>query len=220
MNIWLQFCALRSQHLHETLGHCSRTARSTTRTSNLVRTDNGSHNLYCHFFITFHSGLSTKNFLTSVLTHEPFLHVILPKCHILYVNSCKELETRYILHYYYGRGIAQAVSRRLPTAAARFRALVWSSGICGGQNGTGEGFLRVLQFPLPILIPPTASHPSSIVRVWYNIPVSDRRTKWTSLTSPQETKLTTSFLLHYTSVIPIKLNVNSRLRKGWKIEIT
>jgi hypothetical protein len=32
-------------------------------------------------------------------------------------------------------------SRWLPTAAARVRARVWSSGICGGQNGAGAGFL-------------------------------------------------------------------------------
>jgi hypothetical protein len=53
-----------------------------------------------------------------------------------------------------GRAIAQAVSRWLPTAAARVRARVWSSGICGGQSGAGGGFLRVLRFPLPIFIPP------------------------------------------------------------------
>jgi hypothetical protein len=59
-----------------------------------------------------------------------------------------------------GRAIAQAVSRWLPTAAARVRALVWSSGICGGQNGAGAGFLRVLRFPLPIFIPPILhNHP-------------------------------------------------------------
>jgi hypothetical protein len=45
------------------------------------------------------------------------------------------------------RAIAQAVSRRLPTAAARVRARVWSGGICGGQSGVGVGFLRVLRFP-------------------------------------------------------------------------
>jgi hypothetical protein len=56
----------------------------------------------------------------------------------------------------YGRAIAQAVSRWLPTAAARVRSQVRSCGIWGGQSGTGAGFLRVLQFPLPILIPPTA----------------------------------------------------------------
>jgi hypothetical protein len=63
-----------------------------------------------------------------------------------------------------GRAIAQAVSRWLPTAAACVRARVWSSGICGGQNCAGAGFLRVLRFPLPIFIPPIAPQsPSSII---------------------------------------------------------
>jgi hypothetical protein len=76
------------------------------------------------------------------------------------------------------RAIAQAVSRRLLTASARVRAQVWSCGICGGQSGTGAGFLGVLQFPLPILITPTAPHSSTcIIRGWYNRPVSGRRTK-------------------------------------------
>jgi hypothetical protein len=39
-----------------------------------------------------------------------------------------------------GRAIAQAVSRWLPTAAARVRARVWSCEICGGQSGAGAGF--------------------------------------------------------------------------------
>jgi hypothetical protein len=50
----------------------------------------------------------------------------------------------------FGRVIAQAVSRWLPTAAARVRFQVRSYGICGGQSGTGAGFLRALRFPLPI----------------------------------------------------------------------
>jgi hypothetical protein len=58
-----------------------------------------------------------------------------------------------------GRPIAQAVSRWLPTAAARVRARIWSSGICGGQSGAGAGFLREFRFPLPIFIPPNS--PSS-----------------------------------------------------------
>jgi hypothetical protein len=37
----------------------------------------------------------------------------------------------------------------------RYIHIAWvrSCGICGGQNGTGAGFVRVLQFPLPIRIP-------------------------------------------------------------------
>jgi hypothetical protein len=53
-----------------------------------------------------------------------------------------------------GCTIAQAVSRWLPTAAARGRSQVWSCAICDGQSGTGASSLRVLRFPLPIIIPP------------------------------------------------------------------
>jgi hypothetical protein len=42
--------------------------------------------------------------------------------------------------------------------------------ICGGQCGTGAGFLRVLQFSLPS-IPPTAPYLSTIIWGWYNRPV-------------------------------------------------
>jgi hypothetical protein len=78
------------------------------------------------------------------------------------------------------RAIGQAVSRRLPIADARVRVRVRSYGICGGRSGTGAGFLQLLRFPLPILIPPTAPHsPSSIIWDWYNRPISVRRTKWT-----------------------------------------
>jgi hypothetical protein len=60
-----------------------------------------------------------------------------------------------------GRAIARTASRRLPTAEARVRAQVKSCVICCGRSDTGAGFLRVLRFPLPILIPPTSPHSSS-----------------------------------------------------------
>jgi hypothetical protein len=72
-----------------------------------------------------------------------------------------------------GPCIAHAVSRRFPATVARFRAQVRSHGICGRRSGTEAGFLRVLRFRLPILIPPTAPHSSSVIR-----PVSGRPTKW------------------------------------------
>jgi hypothetical protein len=59
-----------------------------------------------------------------------------------------------------GRAIAEAVSRWLPTAAARVQSRVWSSGICGGQSGAGAGFLRVLRFPLPFIPPNSPSSQS------------------------------------------------------------
>jgi hypothetical protein len=66
-----------------------------------------------------------------------------------------------------GGAIAQTVSRWLATSAARVRARVWSSGICGGQSGVGAGFLRVFRFPLPIFIPPNSlsSHSPGAVTI-------------------------------------------------------
>jgi hypothetical protein len=75
-----------------------------------------------------------------------------------------------------GRAVAQAVSRRLPTAAARVKLC----GFYGGQSGIRAGFLRVLQFPLPIIIPANVPYSSSsIILDWYKRPISGRRTKWT-----------------------------------------
>jgi hypothetical protein len=79
----------------------------------------------------------------------------------------------------WGHVIAQAVSRLLPTTATQVRAQVNSRGIYGVQCGTGAGFPRILRFPLPTLIWPTAPHTSSIIRGWYNRPINGRRTKLT-----------------------------------------
>jgi hypothetical protein len=54
---------------------------------------------------------------------------------------------------YISLAITQAVSSGLLTAADQFRAQVRSYGISAGQSGIGVGFLLVLRFPLPILIP-------------------------------------------------------------------
>jgi hypothetical protein len=51
-----------------------------------------------------------------------------------------------------GRAVAQAVSYWLPTVAARVCVRA-ACGVCGGQSGTGAGFLRVLRFPL-LITPP------------------------------------------------------------------
>jgi hypothetical protein len=96
-----------------------------------------------------------------------------------------------------GRAIAQAVSRRLPTAAAQFRSQDRSCEICGGQNGTGAGLFQVLRFSLPILIPPTTPHSSSTIRGWYNRPNIGRRTKWTqSHSTPRNKKKKKNWVFH------------------------
>jgi hypothetical protein len=82
---------------------------------------------------------------------------------------------RYILE---GSAISQAINRLLLSKMARLLSQVNSGGICGRQSGTEADFLRVLGFPLPILIPPNAPC-SSIIRGWYNRPISGRSTKWT-----------------------------------------
>jgi hypothetical protein len=85
-----------------------------------------------------------------------------------------------------GRAIVQAASRQFPTAAARVRDRFKSCGICGGQSGTGAGFLRILLFLLPIIIALIAPHSSSsIIRGWYSRSIRDQVD---CLTPPQGTK--------------------------------
>jgi hypothetical protein len=56
------------------------------------------------------------------------------------------------------RATAEAVSRRLPTAAARVRCHVRSCWIRGGHSGSVFCFLGSLWFPLTIIIPWNATH--------------------------------------------------------------
>jgi hypothetical protein len=118
-----------------------------------------------------------------------------------------------------GRDIAQAVSRRLPTAAARVRAQVRSYGVCGGQSGTGAGFHRVFRFHLPLHIPPTAPHSSSIIWGWYNRPISGRRTKWTqSRPTPRNLKKNLSQAVSRRIVIA-EAWVPAQLRSRWICDV-
>jgi hypothetical protein len=107
---------------------------------------------------------TSKSAFFAIFSQGPYLFCI----HTFSINS-----------FIKGCIIAQAVSYRLPTAAARVRIQDRLCGICGGQSGTGVAFLQVLRFPLPILILRTAPHSSSIIWGRYNRSAGGRRAKWT-----------------------------------------
>lgn len=58
---------------------------------------------------------------------------------------------------------------QLPTAAAWVQFQVKSYGVCGAQSDTGEGFLKVLKFPLPFLIPATAPYSLMLSSALYTL---------------------------------------------------
>jgi hypothetical protein len=45
------------------------------------------------------------------------------------------------------------------------------------KSAIGSGFLQACQFPLPVLIPPTAPY-TSIIQGWYRRPTFGQCTKW------------------------------------------
>jgi hypothetical protein len=59
--------------------------------------------------------------------------------------------------------------------------------ICCGQSGTWAGFIRLLRFPLPIFLPPTAPESSSSGAGTIGQLVADV-SSGLSLTPPQENK--------------------------------
>jgi hypothetical protein len=112
--------------------------------------------------------LVLNNRKTGHFHHMPLLTITMQNNSIIQFTQFPEHRP---LRYCKGRTIAQAVSRWLPTVVVWVQTRVWSSGICGGQSGTGAGVLLVLQFPLPIFIPPIAPQsPPSIIWGSYNRP--------------------------------------------------
>jgi hypothetical protein len=92
-------------------------------------------------------------------------HNVFIICTVVYISTIVLMTPNHLMRkmitiqHHKARAIAQAVRLWFPTAAARVRARVCSSGICGGQRRAGVGFLRVVRFPLLIFIPPNS--PSS-----------------------------------------------------------
>jgi hypothetical protein len=84
------------------------------------------------------------------------------KRHYSFREFLAPINTLCLVKYSGDRAIAQAVSRRLPTAAARVQTRVWSCGFLWWTKVEEAGFLRELRFPLPIYIPSESPQSSSL----------------------------------------------------------
>jgi hypothetical protein len=104
--------------------------------------------------------------------------VRIPDCSQYWYMNVTRLVLLHV-HITLGRAIAQTVTHRLSTAAGRIWSQVRLCGIYGAQSGARTGSHQVLWFSLPILIPPTSQHSSSVIWDEYIGPNNDRRTKWT-----------------------------------------
>jgi hypothetical protein len=104
----------------------------------------------------------------------------------LLVTCCQRFPETEALAMELDRAIAQAVSRRLPTAAARVWAQVRPCGICSEQSGIGADFLRYFgvpyQFPFHIHHRRLSSGSGIISQLAADVPSG------LSLTPPQEKK--------------------------------
>jgi hypothetical protein len=77
----------------------------------------------------------------SVLKHFlPLTNINIPNLQSKTITNYEQTEIRAWACVQEGCAVAQAVSRWLPTAAARVRVRA-ACGVCGGQSGTGAGFL-------------------------------------------------------------------------------
>jgi hypothetical protein len=90
--------------------------------------------------------------------------------------------------------IAQVVSRRFPTAAARVRSQVRSGHVefVPDENKLGQVFSEYFGFPCQFSFHRLLHihhHLSSIIWGWYNRPNSGRRTKWTTTTTTTTTTI-------------------------------
>jgi hypothetical protein len=98
--------------------------------SSFVHSYNGS--------IQFHSGI----YLSELTLNINVLHEIIQPTPVDYFL---EAILKYLMDSVSGHemvhAMAQIVSRRAPTMEARVRTWVSPCGICGGQSGTGTGFL-------------------------------------------------------------------------------
>jgi hypothetical protein len=93
-----------------------------------------------------------------------------------------------VCNHHTDRAIGQAVSRRLPNAAAWVRTRFKSCRICWWRKWHWGKFSPSTSVPLPIRLPPTAPKSSYIILGCYSRPNSSPRTKWTHSLTPSEKK--------------------------------
>jgi hypothetical protein len=78
------------------------------------------------------------------------------------INIIEQFDKWLSLHIYIWRHPTRLFAG-FPPLRSGVRDRVCHVGFCGGQSGSGVGFLRVFRFPLPIFIPPIAPQSSSSI---------------------------------------------------------